>query len=375
VAPEEREGVEPSDRPDQIALLRILDAAANRAAEGLRVVEDYVRFALDDVHLTGICKQMRHELADAIRRIDPAARHAARDTAGDVGTRISTPQEQNRADVQSVAVASLHRLQQSLRTLEEYGKVLDAEIGGRFERLRYQAYSLQRAIGITQASLARLADARLYALVDGGADRDSFAGMVSKLCGAGVPIVQLREKSLPDRELMERARTMREITRDAGVLMIVNDRPDIARLSHADGVHVGQEELTVKDARAVVGAEPLVGVSTHNIEQARHAVMDGASYIGVGPTFPSRTKEFASFAGLPLLAAVAAEIRLPAFAIGGIAPDNLPQVLQTGIHGVVVGAALAKAADSAAVARSMLVMFSTRGGLPRAAQNESGRHT
>ncbi|MEX0939345.1 MAG: thiamine phosphate synthase [Pirellulales bacterium] len=363
------------DQPDQIALLRILDAAANRASEGLRVVEDYVRFSLDDVHLTGICKQMRHELADAIRRIDPAARHAARDTAGDVGTRISTPQEQNRADVQSVAVASLHRLGQSLRTLEEYGKVLDAETGSRFERLRYDSYTLQRAITITQSSLARLADARLYALIDGGADRDSFAGMVSTLCGAGVHIVQLREKSLTDRGLMDRARLMREITRDAGVLMIVNDRPDIARLSHADGVHVGQEELTVKDARAVMGAAPLVGVSTHSIEQARQAVLDGASYIGVGPTFPSRTKAFESFVGLPLLAAVAAEIRLPAFAIGGIAPENLPQVLETGIHGVVVGTALTKADDPAAVARSMLAMFQARGSEPRAAQNESARDT
>ena len=98
----------------------------------------------------------------------------------------------------------------------------------------------------------------------------------------------------------------------------MNDRPDLAALARADGVHVGQEELSVKDARSIVGPELLVGVSTHSIEQARQAVLDGANYIGVGPTFPSGTKRFEQFPGVELLRAVAAEIRLPAFAIGGI---------------------------------------------------------
>ena len=101
-------------------------------------------------------------------------------------------------------------------------------------------------------------------------------------------------------------------------LFIINDRPDLAALARADGVHVGQEELSVKDARSIVGPETLVGVSTHSIEQARQAVLDGANYIGVGPTFPSGTKQFEQFPGVELLRAVAAEIRLPAFAIGGI---------------------------------------------------------
>ena len=113
--------------------------------------------------------------------------------------------------------------------------------------------------------------------------------------------------------------------------MIVNDRPDLARLGRADGVHLGQEDLSVKDARAIVGPEALIGVSTHRIEQARQAVLDGANYIGVGPTFPSGTKQFESSPALDFLRAVAAEIRLPAFAIGGITPGNLAEVLAAGI--------------------------------------------
>ena len=111
---------------------------------------------------------------------------------------------------------------------------------------------------------------------------------------------------------------------------IINDRADIAAAVGADGVHVGQEDLSVKDARAIVGTRMLIGVSTHNIEQARAAVLDGANYLGAGPTFASRTKSFDDFAGLDYLREVSSEIRLPTFAIGGITAENLPSVMAAG---------------------------------------------
>ena len=152
---------------------------------------------------------------------------------------------------------------------------------------------------------------------------------------------------------------MRALTRETPVLCIVNDRPDLAALARADGVHVGQEEVSVKDARRIVGPESLVGVSTHTIEQARQAVLDGANYIGVGPTFPSGTKTFEHFPGLDLLRAVAAEIRLPAFAIGGITSENLAEVLAAGIARIAVSAAITAAADPAEAARQLLAVLGT----------------
>src|SRR5262249_37597577 len=134
----------------------------------------------------------------------------------------------------------------------------------------------------------------------------------------GADVIQLREKTLADRELVERARNVRRWTRKAGVLFVVNDRPDVARLVEADGVHLGQDDMPVKDARRILGADALIGVSTHSIEQVRQAVLDGANYIGVGPTFPSATKVFEEFPGLDFVRAVLAETTLPAFAIGGI---------------------------------------------------------
>ena len=133
----------------------------------------------------------------------------------------------------------------------------------------------------------------------------------------------------------------------------MNDRPDLARLARADGVHVGQTELSVKEARTIVGPRALIGVSTHALDQARQAVIDGANYIGVGPTFPSATKSFDRFTGLNLLRDVAAEIRLPAFAIGGIGPDNIGDVLATGIARVALSGAVLSSADPAATIRQI----------------------
>ena len=181
--------------------------------------------------------------------------------------------------------------------------------------------------------------------------------LAQSVVAAGADVLQLRDKRLDGRQLLERARLLREVTAGTPTLLIVNDRPDVACLARADGVHLGQEDLSVKDARTIVGPESLIGVSTHSIPQARQAVLDGANYLGVGPTFPSGTKPFAEFPGLDLSRAVAAEIRLPAFAIGGIGPGNLAEVLLTGIGRVAVGGAISTAADPAAVAGEMAAML------------------
>src|SRR5690349_4276533 len=131
---------------------RILDAAANRAGEGLRVVEDYLRFVLDDRHLVSLVKQLRHDLAEVVSRIPAAERLAARDTLADVGADISTASEARRDDPAGVVVASFKRIEQGLRSLEEYGKVLDPELAAHFEGLRYRAYTLERAVNITADS-------------------------------------------------------------------------------------------------------------------------------------------------------------------------------------------------------------------------------
>ena len=333
------------DDPADIAQLRIMDAAANRASEGLRVVEDYVRFALDDRFLTGQLKSLRHELAAVLAGILTSDRLAARESLADVGVSTKTVAEFKRDDLASVVTASFQRLEQALRSLEEFSKLRDPSAARRIEQLRYRTYTLERAVDITRSSLERLRMARLYVLIDARPSEREFRALVESLVSGGTHIVQLREKSLDDRTLLGRARLLREITRGTPTFFIMNDRPDLAVIADADGVHVGQEELSAKDARTVVGPRLLVGVSTHSIEQARQAVLDGANYIGVGPTFPGRTKQFQEFPGLDFVRAVSQEVRLPAFPIGGITLDNLAEVLAAGATRVCVSAAVCGAAD------------------------------
>ncbi len=342
------------------ALLRLLDAAANRAREGLRVIEDYVRFVRNDRELSQALKTHRHQLTQLLNRLPATELLAHRDTTGDVGTAISTPAEQSRADLPQVLAANFKRLQEALRSLEEYSKLVDPTLAADLEQLRYQTYTLEQRVLLSGGGREQLHAARLYVLIDGCPSLDDFEQLARSLIEAGVHVLQLRDKQLTDRELLERARHLRLLTRNTGTLFIMNDRPDLAVLAEAHGVHVGQEEVAVADARSIVGPEALIGVSTHSLMQARQSVADGADYLGVGPTFPSGTKQFDAFPGLDLLQAVATEICLPAFAIGGISGGNLASVLSTGFTRIAVNAAVCRASDPAASARELLSQLSPR---------------
>lgn len=330
---------------DRVAALRILDANQNRAVEALRVVEEYARFVQNDAPTAGLYKQLRHDLVTAIAASLPMEELLrARDTVHDVGTQIETATEYQRTDLVDVVAANLKRLEQALRAIEEYGKVISPQHARAVEQIRYRAYDAAKILGGAMYRCQQLASARLYVLLDGSHCLDTFANRAEQVVAGGADILQLRDKQLSDRELLARARVLRSITRGRA-LFIMNDRPDLAELSDADGVHLGQDELSVADARQIVGARRLIGISTHNRDQARQAVRDGADYIGCGPTFPSTTKSFPDFPGIPFLQQVAAEIRLPAFAIGGIALDNIAEVKRAGIERVAVSGAISQSSD------------------------------
>src|SRR5262249_50071004 len=234
--------------------------------EALRVLEDYCRFARDDAGLSRSLKELRHDLAETLADLPPAALLTARDTLADIGTDISTAQEQVRHSLREVVQANVKRLQEALRSLEEYGKLYGPDLGQRLEGLRYRAYTLERAILLGADARERLADAKLYVLLGGATSRAALDWTIAEAAAGGVDVIQLREKHLPDRDLLRRAREVRRWTRQAGVLFIVNDRPDIARLAEADGVHLGQDDLPVREARRLLGLDARIGVSTHTLE-------------------------------------------------------------------------------------------------------------
>ena len=358
-------GVEPSpmagpdeppvsfDTPDELDLgaARALDANFNRSREALRVLEDYCRFVQNDAFLTNEIKTARHDLAEAAKRLPPRLLLSSRDTLGDVGTTATATGEYRRTTPHDVALVNLKRLQESLRSLEEFGKLHGPELARELEAVRYRSYTIERALAIGSESRDRLRDARLYMLLTTSQCSASLEWTIAQAAAGGATVFQLREKDLSDRELSERARKVRRWTRLAQALFIVNDRPDMAKLAEADGVHLGQDDLPVREARRILGPEPLIGVSTHSIEQVRQAIRDGADYLGIGPTFASKTKEFEAFPGLAFIREATAETSLPAFALGGIGPSNVRDVVAAGARRIAVSSCLAHAEDPEPVAR------------------------
>ena len=331
---------------DNHQVLRILDANRNRGCEALRTIEEYFRFAWEDSYLTEQAKCIRHDFNSAFA-VSEDSLVAMRNTDGDVGTNISTATESNRNSTRDVVEAAFSRLQESLRVIEEYGKVVSEVVESvSIEQLRYRCYQLHHSFASITVGRERLADAHIYAIISGRDSTEDFGNYCTEIVHSGVDVIQLRDKNLPDRALINRGKQLRQIlnTVDVPPLFIMNDRPDLAVLTGADGVHVGQDELTVSQTRRLVGPDLIIGVSTHNIEQVADAVRDGANYIGCGPTFPSATKSFDSFAGVSFLRQVSDKFQIPAFAIGGIDLNNVTEVVEAGFKRVAISGVLSRSA-------------------------------
>lgn len=361
------EGYDPlmlADAVESADIARIIDAASNRVREGLRVVEDYARFALDDASLTRGLKDVRHRLNEAMSGFPAEIITPQRDTTGDVGTHIMAMDEGIRHSPRDVLVANFKRVTEALRSLEEYAKLYDVWVSGRFEVLRYDLYTLEKRMLLAVSGLRTIDKARLCLLVGNQPTLGDLTWLVSEAIEGGVDFIQLREKNLPDRVLLEHAREIRIITAQAGVLFAVNDRIDIARLSGADAVHLGQDDLTVRDTRRLVGPRMIVGISTHEPQQLRKAISDGGQYLGVGPVFMSRTKNFHDdqIAGLGYVQHAAETTSIPWFAIGGIDVENADEVIQAGAARLAVSSAILKAErprEAARILRSKLDAIGT----------------
>ena len=195
----------------------------------------------------------------------------------------------------------------------------------------------------------------LYAIVDPLDTGRDPVELARSLLAGGARLVQLRLKGATSRDTHAAAERIAPLARAAGALFLVNDRPDIARAVGADGVHLGQDDLSIEAARRVLGAAAAVGVSTHDLDEARAAEDAGADYIGVGPIYATGSKTSAlPPRGLELIRAVRAAVRCPIVAIGGITPATAPAVRAAGADAVAMIAALVRAGDPGeAVSRTL----------------------
>jgi len=347
---------------------RLLDANANRAREALRVMEDAARFLLDDAAMARSLKGLRHDLTAAVRSLGGVELY--RDTPGDVGTAITTESERSRRSTVDVARAAGKRLGEALRCLEEYAKLSDAEAAARFERCRYRAYEIERQL------IARLGSphARQWGvcvlITESLCEHHAWLDVARAALDGGVEVLQLREPTLDDAELLDRALALRAlvdeyaaprqrrrapgVTGVTGAALILNNRADLALAAGADGVHLGQADLPIERVRRIVGPDAIVGVSTHALAEAQRAVRGGADYCGVGAVYDTATKRRKP-SGLDYVRRFAARYgQTPHLAIGGVTPGNVAEVLAAGARGVAVSSCVCAAKRPATVARRLV---------------------
>ncbi|MCP4365461.1 MAG: thiamine phosphate synthase [Planctomycetes bacterium] len=199
----------------------------------------------------------------------------------------------------------------------------------------------------------RIDKARLYVLLTTDLCRQPVLDTARLAVRGGADVLQLRGKGISDEEFSRLALELRELTWRLDTTFIVNDRPDIATRAYADGLHIGQDDMPIEEARRLIGKGRLIGVSTHSVKQARQAQSQGADYLGVGPIFATDTKARAKPVGTTLIEQVTKEIDMPVFAIGGINRDNIGRVLDAGATRVAVCSAVISEEDVLAAARGL----------------------
>ncbi len=196
---------------------------------------------------------------------------------------------------------------------------------------------------------------RLYAVTDRREGKDLMQQIDDALAG-GVTILQLREKDMPEAEFLAEAKAVRELCKKYRVPFIINDNVAVAKAADADGVHLGQDDMPIAEARKILGDDKIIGISCHNREEAVKAEADGADYIGSGAVFSTSTKNDVSVLKMSELKEICESVKIPVAAIGGIGYDNICRLSGTKISGVAVASAIFAPKDTKGAAMAMKIL-------------------
>ncbi|MFQ3628553.1 MAG: thiamine phosphate synthase [Cyanobacteriota bacterium] len=338
----------PANRPFT-AIHRILDANLDRAREGLRIVEEWCRFGLNDASLTAECKDLRQRLA----QWHTADLRAARDTPNDPGTDLTHTAEMERPSLDALLQANLCRVQEALRVLEEYSKLDRPEMSAACKQLRYRVYGLDSQL-MGRSHDGRMQKLRRSPLYLVTSPHEHLLPIVEAALQGGLSLVQYRDKNADDPTRLQIAEKLCHLCRRYDALFLVNDRVDIALAVNADGVHLGQQDIPIALARQILGTNRIVGRSTTNPDEMQRALEEGADYIGVGPVYETPTKAGKAAAGLDYVRYAATHSPVPWFAIGGIDAENLDEVLAAGATQVAVVRAIMQAQQPTQATQALL---------------------
>ncbi len=321
---------------------RIIDANLNRACEGLRNIEEYTRFVLNNKDISKELKNLRHQITMFFEPIYDKLVNS-RDTTNDVGVNIENiTKKQSNSDV---VKANIKRTQQALRVLNEYGSLNDC--------YRYKMYEIEKEImkianteKKTNIKQALLNNKNIYLITSqNNLSEDEFIDKIAQILNAGVKLIQYREKNKTAQEIIKIGKKLRQLCSMYDALLIVNDRVDIAKIIDADGVHLGQDDIDINSARKILGDDKIIGISTHKPDDAIIAQDNNADYIGVGPVFKTPTKPNTDPVGLEYVKWVKNNIRIPFYAIGSIDENNIFKVVEAGATKVAAIRALMDSSD------------------------------
>ncbi len=328
-----------------VKIYRILDANVNRAAEGIRVVEDICRFHYEDEKLTKKLRDTRHLVRKNLKNID---HHLLRnrDSSHDIGKKITNQSKiDKKENTAQIITANFKRALEAIRVIEEISKTVEGmyETGKEYEDIRYRLYYLEKEV-LTLSHKKSISEGIYGITLERFSNGRSNVEVVAEMIKAGIKTVQYREKEKSFKQMFDEAKIIREITKKAGVTLIVNDHIELALMIEADGVHVGQDDWPVKKVRELVGDDMIIGLSTHSKEQALEAVKLGVDYIGVGPIYDTNTKDYATV-GIEYLEFVAKNIDTPFVAIGGIKEHNIQEVQKAGAKTIALVTEITEAED------------------------------
>ncbi|MBN2185522.1 MAG: thiamine phosphate synthase [Candidatus Krumholzibacteriota bacterium] len=324
-------------------IFRILDANVNRCCEGLRVIEEVARFGHDDSSMMLEIKEIRHSIRRIVESMSSDAPRFRRSDE-DVGGLFSTESEKYRSSFQSVTRANFLRVEESLRVIEEFGKLIDPEASGPVKNLRFRIYTIEKIFLHDKRAELQMPDRRfLYAFVDRSlVSAEDVEAVTEDLAAGGAKMIQYRAKSLGRSEMRKDLMTVLAVAGKNRIPVIVNDDVYLAAETGADGVHVGKCDMAPAEIREILGPGSIVGLSINSAEELECAPVRLLDYLAVSGVFPTETKEGVEVLGLEFLKEVCGSSSLPVVAIGGINLSNVSEVIGAGAAGIAVISAVLK---------------------------------
>ncbi len=317
---------------EDLRIAQIIDANLDRAREGLRVLEDWARFALGRKDLVKSFKNFRQILGKHHLKLYKESRNFVNDNCAG----LSHPEQYKRNNTSSIISSNAARVQEALRVIEEFSRDHNQNLSNISSEIRYEIYNLEIVLLEAQSSYTLrkiLNENDLYFIT---LDAENLFEKIKNILEGGVKIIQLRFKQGKDSDNLKFAIKVRELCNCYDALFLINDRVDIALACKADGVHLGQDDIDIKSARKILGFSKIIGISASNELDIKKAIEDGCDYLGIGPVFATTTKKEKVPLGIDTLKSLTRDISIPWFAIGGIKQENISLLKENNISKIAI---------------------------------------